>query len=74
MKNTISKFQEKEIKNIENINGGKGKKGEVRICFIISGVFDGIPKNTDWNPCKVSRWPRRSRTMSRTRTMSRGAW
>jgi hypothetical protein len=62
MKNTISKFQEKEIKNIENINGGK--PGEVCIQIKISGVLDGIKKNTDFDiggckSSKVRRMPRR---------------
>jgi len=46
MKKSISKFQEKEIKNIEKINGGQVP--DVCIKLVISGVFDGIKKNTDF--------------------------
>jgi len=51
MKNTLSKFQEKEIKNIENIVGGK-RPGDVCIQIKISGILDGIKGNTDFKAGK----------------------
>jgi len=65
MKNTIIKFQEKEIKNIENINGGKS--GD--FCFKISGWFEGIKGNGDFGPipCECSKISSASGTLTLSR-------